>query len=632
MCGLIGVLGGDVSACRGWDAAMRLIRRRGPDGSGAWISPSRQVRFGHTRLAVRDLSDAGSQPMIGEDDASALIYNGELYNADEIRESLEEEGCRFRGRCDTEVLLRGLIAWGADRMLATAVGIFAFAFWDDRRRDLIAAVDHAGAKPLVWHGDSERVVLASDCDAARALLEGDGISLRLDPLGLQSVLSFGYCPAPATVWAGLCKLEPGTLLRWKPGRHPSIERWWTPPVPVGASSACERDTDPRSSGRNGAEIETDPDWFSEYWPGVIGRESVSDRPIGVFLSSGLDSVAVASGLSASGVLPRCLTVSMRADDESVRAQKIAERLGLSHRVVAMQSGDLTEEIERAGPVYDEPQGFSALLSQRVLCEAARGDRAVMLSGDGGDEAFAGYAWNQPNEIDAMRDFTRRDRLRADATSLASAVAAPDADDLARRRALGSMGTSGLPAAWRLRVFPGFHPAEAAALMPDLARVRAGDTHRELDERATRADRPDLGDLDRVRRLDLALFCGGSILPKVDRASSWYGLEVRAPFLHRPLLEASLSRSNQRAGKDDLRRYLDGRGLLECTNPTKQGFSVRGWGITDWRRASDRINSSRLVRSGLLRPDWDRYIPRGDHLEQLRLQVLCMVAAWAETRL
>ena len=311
-------------------------------------------------------------------------------------------------------------------MLSRVVGIFAFAFWDERSRELAAAVDHVGAKPLVWGCRGGRVVLASGCDAARALVDGlPGERVTLDPVGIRSVLAFGYCPPPRTVWVGLSKLGPGTMLRWRPGEAPVVECWWTPQDP-GEEGVAE----PDAAGDG---------WFATRWTRVLGAERTSDLPLGVFLSSGLDSTSVAAGLVEAGCRPLCLTVGMDADDESAGAASIAGALGLPHRTVGMRDRGLREELALTGCVYDEPQGFSALMTQRRLSEAAHGARTVLLGGDGGDELLGGYAWNRPDEIAAMHDFARRERLSEDAGELASAVMSPEADDRTRRRALGAHG-------------------------------------------------------------------------------------------------------------------------------------------------------------------------------------------------
>ncbi|MEM1423955.1 MAG: asparagine synthase-related protein [Planctomycetota bacterium] len=609
MCGLIAFCGADVQGVGGWAGAMRAIARRGPDGRGEWTAPTGRARLGHTRLAVRDLSDAGAQPMVSGDGDRAIVFNGEIYNAGRVRERLERGGVRFVGTSDTEVVLHAVCAWGFERTLGEIEGIFALAVWDDTRGELCAAVDHAGVKPLAWCERDGGLALGSTCDAVRALLDR---AVAIDPIGLRSVLTFGYCPSPRTVWSGVSRLAPGTMLRWRPGEQTVVTRWWRPPEPDG------------DAGEG---------WFPGVWGDVLDDERASDVPIGVFLSSGLDSASVACGLAACGADPLCVTVGMEVDDESPRAASIARAVGLRHRVVRMADRTLEEEIERASGVYDEPQGFSALLTQRRLCEAAREHGSVFLGGDGADELLCGYRWHARGVVASMHEMAGRAHLRAASGALSDAVASPDADDTTRRRALGAQGAHGFVASWALNVFPGFHYAEACALTPGLDDgLDAGERLAVMCAPFRSSDRDDLGDLARLQRLDLAHFCAASILPKVDRASMWYGVEVRTPMLNRRLVERTLAHPPVVAGKGELRAYLERRCVGGNVNAKKQGFSLRGAGASDWRRATERLASSALVTSGVLRPDWDAFVPRGDHLELLRLQTLCLVASWAEGRL
>lgn len=274
---------------------MSRLRRRGPDGSGSWTSPCGRILLGHTRLAIQDLTDAGRQPMLlgsAADAPVAVTYNGEIYNAPALRRELAALGARFSSRSDTEVLLHGFVRWGFPGLLDRVRGMFALVLIDRRepaRPVLHAAVDHAGMKPLVhaYSASSGRLVIASDCDAALAALRDDpDFAARLDGQGLCHVLSLGYCPAPWTVWRGVRKLGPGQRLCWDfSDAPPRIERWWSPPEHLDGPAAHAGD---------------EQEHFEHLLTTVVREHLISDVPVGLFLSAGIDSSSIALALAGAG--------------------------------------------------------------------------------------------------------------------------------------------------------------------------------------------------------------------------------------------------------------------------------------------------------------------------------------------
>lgn len=610
MCGIVAIASDEaldpsfIGSAR-WDACMRSLERRGPDGNGRWLSPCRHAALGHTRLAIVDPSERGQQPMIDERESIAITYNGEIYNAPALRAELESLGHAFRSSCDTEVLLRGWMQWESG-VLNRAQGMYAFAVWDGRKRELFAAVDHAGMKPLVYKCENGQLLITSDCDAMRALT---GATEALDPVSMGMYLSLGCCPAPRTMWEGIEKLRPGHALRWSAGSRVRIERHWSPPHEI-------------------LDAPMRQDRFVDLFERVNAEHLLGDVPIGVFLSGGLDSASVTAALTQSGATPGCFTLAMNgAEDESADAQRLAQRLGLDC-TVGTSDWSLGDELNVYARAYDEPQSYSALLTQtRISSIAGRSVKAV-LSGDGGDECFGGYLWQR------MGDWSNGRTLSADdVRTIEDLLSSSDATDDERALGASAIASRGFVEGYLSRAMVGFHPREARAML----RLDKDFGVESVSEWLVDEDREDLPHIRRVQRLDLTGFCAASILPKVDRGAMHFGLEVRSPMLDKRLLEYGLCapvRSDEMIAdgsksRPELRAYADtvlGKGF---TDRAKQGFSLRLEGeLNAWRELSRAVDRSWLVQSGALRSDWRDYVPTG---AVYRLRSICMLSAWAEHR-
>lgn len=583
---------------------MARLRRRGPDGQGVWTSPSDLIRLGHTRLAILDLSERAAQPMtLGDRAPLALTFNGEIYNAPELRSRLKALGCRFHTTSDTEVLLQAFACWGLDAALALVRGMYAFILWDERERTLHAAVDHAGMKPLAFAASPDFFAAASDTDALREILDPKP---AFDPLGLCHVLCIGYCPAPHTVWKGVSKLGPGQVLSWRPGREPVIRRYWSPPAFIAEESQSP---------------------FDRLWEKVIGEHLLSDVPVGLFLSAGTDSTAVALALSRIEAPVRCFSLGLPSrDDESLAALATAAHLGLRADRIDLADEDVPAVLQHAAAAFDEPQAFGALITQTAICRATRPHGKVMLTGDGGDEAFGGYIWHRQSPAPADRRW---------APSLSVRVAQPDADASTRRAALDALASRSFIHAYLQSVMPRFHPEEAEALLAPLGARYDDEVYAAW---AAPLDAPSLPWPRRAQRLDLLTFCPGSILPKLDRASMAVGLELRAPFLDRRVLEWAVRRpprideADPQRSKPDIRKYLTGRVPSEVLLRHKQGFSLRLGDSQPWSALMPWLAESRLVREGVLHPQWSGFIQPDTPYAESKRFALCMLAAWAQERL
>lgn len=644
MCGIAAILR---SNPRPWtdddqtrlDLCMTCLARRGPDGSGVWRSSDARITLAHARLAIQDLSTAAAQPMHSADGAITLIYNGEIYNAPALRSELIRDGARFRTRSDTEVLLESLRVRGVERTLESLRGMFSFAAVITHRDGsctLHAAVDHAGMKPLVWRltftgADGPTLTLASDCDALAALLpERPGI----DRSALAHILSAGYLAAPRTVYTGVHALGPGQRLEWRVGDEaaPRMFTWWSPPESVVAPVSDEREQA----------------HFNDLLPRIVAEHLIGDVPVALFLSAGLDSSAIALALKRTGAdmsRIRAFTLTTGHNDESDDARALAGRLDMPHESVPFVDLDLESTVRAAAAAYDQPQGYSALLTATRIADALRAsphgrDTRVVLAGDGGDEAFAGYSWHRadldhPLTLARFTPSVVKEHQRLAANLANPACPGPD-------RAAAVLALGGLSFAHRYtrRLFPGFHPVEAASLLN--VHNTVGYDHNAFAAWIAPADRPMLPHPRRAQRMDLLGFCAGSIQPKIDRACMHVGLELRAPFLDRRVLDWALARAirpdetHAPTSKPLLRAFLragvrDGLVPESILSRPKQGFSLRFPGAEPFAALRSMIDASRLTRDGVLRCDYTAFMPSDAESREVRWCTLALLAAWYETR-
>lgn len=631
------------------ERAMARLARRGPDGHGLALSADGRVLLGHTRLAIQDLSEHGRQPMGDrpENPAALVTFNGEIYNAPALRRELEAAGHCFRSRSDTEVLVRGFCRWGIEGLLSRLCGMFAFVLVDQRdpRRPLVhAAVDPAGMKPLVWrHGGrcgetGPSLSIASDCDALLELLADDPtFDRRLDGASLCHVLSVGYCPAPRTVWRGVNKLRPGEWLTWSPADHdaayqpPRVTRYWTPP-----SQSSDPTTDAHA----------DSESFESLFRTIVDEHLLADVPLGLFLSAGLDSSSIALALAQMGRCEDVTAYTLTAAgidgplDEAPLAAAFASSLMMRHRSIVFPSASLRDVIRDAAAAFDEPQGFTALLTAMQIARSAseRGLK-VVLAGDGGDEAFAGYQWHTRESHALSLDPARFPGLGAGwaPAPTGERLASPDCAPAERAAARLALGSRSYTHRYLCRVFPGFHPAESRALLSALEPEYGED---DFAGWLAPADDPQLPHPRRAQRLDLSGFCAGSILPKIDRSAMHVGLELRAPFLDRRVLDYAIARSPdvESDGSKPLLRRLLRRGVESGLVPPailarpKQGFSLRLAAANPIATlAAEILPHSVLIRDGVLREDYESYLPIDPGARETRLFTLCMLAEWYKRR-
>jgi asparagine synthase (glutamine-hydrolysing) len=374
MCGICGMAGFVDEALL---ARMNdIVAHRGPDDQGTYVSPSAPVALGNRRLSILDLSEAGHMPMANQDGSVVVSYNGEIYNAPELRRDLEAQGHRFRSRSDTEVLIHGYEEWG-DALPCRLNGMFAFALWDEPKQTLVLVRDRLGIKPLYWTETASGLLFASE---VKSLLCCNEVERRVDVENLWAYLSFLWVPGPETLFDGIQKLPPAHMLRWADGAA-TISRYWQQsfdPLPAAAG-------EPREALRRVLE-------------GAVGRQLRSDVPVGIFLSGGIDSSGIAA--MAAQVLPEpplCLTITFRSDDARLEqssddpkyARLLAESIGATYEEIEV-SPDIVDLLPEVVWHQDEPIADPAAINTLLISRSASSRAKVLLSGQGADEVFAGY--------------------------------------------------------------------------------------------------------------------------------------------------------------------------------------------------------------------------------------------------
>ena len=501
------------------------LRHRGPDDSGTYVSEDRKVGLGHTRLSILDLSERGRQPMGSDDGRIQVSYNGEIYNYREIREELRSLGHVFRTECDTEVLVRAYEQWGIG-CLDRFIGMFALAVWDGRKNELYLARDRVGIKPLYYYMENGLFLFASEL---KAIMKHPGFGKRISPDGLALFLRYDYVRSPHTIFENTFKLEPGHYLCLKNG-EPRKRRYWdaaecwnAEPWDMDEEEAC--------------------DMFEEILADSLRYRLVSDVPVGVFLSGGIDSSLVTSMLRKNSPEPlKTFTIGFEDDEynEAVWARRVAEYLGTDHTELYVSEEDAVNMVFDLPYIYDEPFGDSSSVPTCAVSRLARESVKVVMSADGGDELFCGY-----------NDYVKC-MFYADAIGKTPGVIRG-----VMRKALevlgpGAFGLLGkIPGFSSLRKAGGVYNRDRAILLSimdrDMARMnryrrgiwssrdmpevfgRTSGIHGEtFAEEFSALENGEL--LPRMLYGDFRVWLPDDILTKVDKASMSTGLEARVPLL------------------------------------------------------------------------------------------------------
>ena len=610
MCGFAGLLSASAFTSEQLEAHARRmtapILHRGPDDSGTWADAQAGVAFGFRRLAILDLSVNGHQPMWSPSRRFVMVFNGEVYNFDELRDELERAGCRFRGSGDSEVILAAFDRWGIERAVRRFVGMFAIAVWDADRRELSFVRDRVGKKPLYVYSEPGLITFGSEL---KALMAGPSFDRSLDRQAVASYLRYLYVPAPRSIFERAIKVPAGHVLTVSDPKRslPAPRAYWSlRDVALDGLAAP-------FAGSDGDAIDT----LDALLTDAVGCRMRADVPLGALLSGGIDSstvVALMQQASSRPVNTYTIGFAEKEFDEAAHAARVADFLGTDHTELLLTADDARSLIPRLTETFDEPWQLPTLL----VSQLARRHVTVALSGDGGDELFAGYN----RYLYGARMLPRVSRMPRTVRHLVAAGL-----------------TSVSPAAWdRLYRFtatlvPGVPDQRLAGerihkLGRLLGAASVGDMYRSLlsawpqphgllmngrasdDLTARILDAAEPADLlDRMMLADQTTYLPDDLLAKVDRASMAVSLEVRAPLLDHRVVEFSwrLPRALKirgDVGKWLLRQVLYRRVPPDVVERPKMGFSVP---IDRWLRgplrtwADELLSREQLGRGGLLNP-------------------------------
>ena len=581
MCGLVGIASEYPQFDRAWLSIARdTMTHRGPDDTGEWWSDDGRVGLAHRRLAVMDLSAAGHQPMHIRARGLSVVFNGEIYNFQELRSELVKSGYVFRSSGDTEVLLSAYEAWGTD-CLSRLNGMFAFAIFDAPRHQIFLARDRAGEKPLFYRLCNGAIRFASEL---KALMADPTLPKRIDPAALDCYLSMGFVPGDRCILQGYNKLPPGHAMVFDLQlNRPSVWRYWQLPDLPSNAAAGEIDE---------AALLDELDALLE---DAVGRQLVADVPVGVLLSGGVDSSIVTAMAVRRSRHVRTFTIGFPGHgkmDETSHARLVAQHFRTEHLELAADP-TAARLIPMLAVQFDEPMVDSSMIPTWLVSQLVRQHCAVALGGDGGDELFAGYG-----------HYARLLWLQCKTKYLPSLIKSCTASLATRLLPSGARGRNSLQAL-----------PELTRGLPQLSSLFGPDTRRRLMARRIgyghtaekiRRDRvPVQSDLlQRATRLDFSDYLAEDILVKVDRASMLNSLEVRSPFLDYRVIEFAFGRipTNLKATPAGDKKIFLKRLAARLLPPEfdlkrKQGFSIP---LSRWLEKNGPFRG--LFRDVLVRPD------------------------------
>lgn len=609
------------------------IVHRGPDDVGLWVEPQAQVAFGHRRLSIIDLTEAGQQPMVSANGRWVIAYNGEMYNTAAIRESLGE--MKYRGHSDTEVLVEAFAQWGVEVTISRINAMFAFAAWDTQENELWLARDRFGEKPLYygWHGNV--LLFGSELKALAAV---QGFSPDIDRQALGMLIRKISIPAPSTIYIGIKKLTPGSFLRIRSGQErPEPVRYWDPAT-VASNTVVNT---PR-----GEEV---VDELEELLTSVVRSRMESDVPLGAFLSGGVDSstvVALMQKSSSQQVKTFTIGFNEAGYDESPHAKAVAQHLQTDHTELKLTASDALAVIPKLATIYDEPFADSSQIPTYLVSALTRQHVTVALSGDGGDELFGGY--------DRYRVFERLHKYRN---------AIPQSILKTSGKVLSSLSVD----TWNK-----IGGSSLATIAPKSVRVRTGERVHKLSKLLQSHGDGDLyeqllsvnsnpaslvigytesdtesgnsfhrSSFEDAMMTDTYDYLPDDILVKVDRASMAVSLEVRVPLLDLDVFSFAWGlhpddRVKSGIGKWPLRQLLNRYVPAEIVERPKMGFGVpiNKWLRTELRAwASDLLDGQLLRQQGYLHAEpivhmWHEHV-NGTADRSTELWPILMFQAWLQ---
>lgn len=611
MCGIVGV----ISSKPNMVSEKKLIEmtstlaHRGPDGSGHWISPDQMIGFGHRRLAVVDLSELGAQPMMSHSGRYAMTYNGEIYNFLSLRKELENLSHTFAGDSDSEVILAACEEWGFQTTLERLNGMFVIAIWDKKNSELLLARDRVGIKPVYYSSNGGEFTFASEL---RPLVFWRGEVPPISNQGLTEFFRLGYVPSPLSIFDGIHKLEPGQYLVFKDGEIRTKKRYWS--LNDIAARGSENQFESQDEAVKALEEQLDQS---------VSSQMVSDVPLGAFLSGGIDSSTVVSVMQKLSTRP-VKTFSIGFDDESYNeakhAARISKHLGTDHHELYVSEQQSLDVVPSLAEIYDEPFADVSQIPTSIVSKLAREHVTVALSGDGGDELFAGYN----RYVFTSRFWNRIRKLPRPLRQIAGNVLSFPSEQKwdALIKSINAISPNRMAMAQ-----PGQKIHKAAAALPSknlqnlhsVLTSKWTNPHHILNETHISDNELFLENFSENTAFPPAIqqtlwdsqtYMVDDILSKVDRASMNVGLEARVPLLDHEMVEFAWRVPLSMKIKGDtnkwvLRKALEKHVPREMFERPKMGFAVP---IDNWLRgelkdwAVNYIDPERVDREGYLNSD------------------------------
>ncbi len=631
MCGITGILSSNASAHQNIERMTSVLSHRGPDGAGIWLDEKHQVSFGHQRLSVIDLSDTGKQPMHSQSGRYCIVYNGEIYNAGLLRKELIREGAGFRGSSDTEVLIELIARYSIYGAVKKLIGMFAFGVWDKQENVLYLVRDRLGIKPLYYYQHAELFLFASEM---RSFQHHQVCDLKINRHALKTFMQFGYIKGPETIFKNVFKLEPGTVLKIDASRQLSIQKFWDIDEVVAAMPQSGDNPDEREQILSLEALLED----------AVKSRLVSDVPLGAFLSGGIDSSLVVALMQKNNT--SCVkTFSIGFDDEKYNeagyAKQVANRLNTEHSEFYISSPELLDTIPLLPDIYDEPFADPSQIPTYLVSKITRDHVTVALSGDGGDEIFAGYKrYRSAKQLyDAHGYLTPIGRfvLQTLIRSVSNGQWNKLLDKFHVRHAgdklyqLADLLSDNKPELYSHMVSHWYQPDQLV--------LDDSQDYQYSNQLVANRNLPGL--LEQMQYIDTTGYLPDDILTKVDRASMAVSLEARVPILDHRVVEMAWGlplsmkyRNGQ--GKWVLRQILKQYIPESLINRPKMGFSVP---LASWLRGPLKewgetlIDKSRLdcqgyLNSTIVHEKWQQH-QQGERNWQNQIWNVLMFQAWYE---
>ncbi|MDC0055080.1 asparagine synthase (glutamine-hydrolyzing) [Pseudomonadota bacterium] len=628
------------------------INHRGPDDYGIWVDEEINVALGHRRLAVLDLSESGKQPMHSQNNNYVIVFNGEIYNHNDIRKSLMSEKDlkhHWIGTSDTETLLAAIDFWGLEKTLSSLIGMFSFALWDKKNKKLSLVRDRVGEKPLYYGWTKNGFIFGSEL---KALKKFPSFENSIDRNALKQYFRYNYIPAPFSIYENIFKLEPGAFIVSSVDglRAKSVESkaYWSLSRKI-KNSAFQLDVDEK----------TQLNLVENQLKQSINQQMIADVPLGAFLSGGIDSSLIVSLMqeqSTSKVKTFTIGFDNSMYDESPFAKEVAKHLGTDHHELFVTAEQTREVIPLLPEIYDEPFSDSSQIPTYLVCKAARQKVTVALSGDAGDEIFGGYNryfWgpNIWNKISWLPFSVRK--------VLGNSINKISIDNWNKlgfilnffnkgSHGISSFGDKIHKMSERLKYVNSIdelYESLVTEWRPNHNLVK--ETLNSNEEESFKSKFLDLafeGSASRMMYMDTLTYLPDDILCKVDRAAMANSLETRAPFLDHRLIELAWtlpekSKISGNIGKLPLRKILEKYVPNNLIDRPKAGFGIP---VGEWLRgplrswADSLLDSNRIEREGFLNAEpinkiWSEHLS-GDRDWTPRLWSILMFQAWLESQM